>query len=62
MANFQIMTKGRKDGQEDVVCVISGDHGGGVFIHVRGRFSAADKVRIQVHPRVPTIQVWPTIT
>jgi hypothetical protein len=46
-SNFRIMTKDRKDGQEDVVCVVTGDHGGGVFFHVRGRFSAADRVRIQ---------------
>jgi hypothetical protein len=46
-SNFRIMTKDRKDGQEDVVCVVTGDHGGGVFFHVRGRFSAADKARIQ---------------
>jgi hypothetical protein len=46
-SNFRIMTKDRKDGQEDVVCVVRGDHGGGVFFHVRGKFSAADKARIQ---------------
>jgi hypothetical protein len=46
-SNFRIMTKDRKDGQEDVVCVVTGDHGGGVFLHVRGKFSAADKARIQ---------------
>jgi len=46
-SNFRIMTKDRKDGQEDVVCVVAGDKGGGVFFHIRGRFSTADKVRIQ---------------
>jgi len=46
-SNFRFMTKDRKDGQEDVVCVAVGDHGGGVFFHVRGRFSAADKVKIR---------------
>src|SRR5580658_2102480 len=46
-SNFRIMTKDRKDGQEDVVCVVVGDHGGGVFFHVRGKFSAADKARSQ---------------
>jgi hypothetical protein len=46
-SNFRFMTNDRKDGQEDVVCVAMGDHGGGVFFHVRGRFSAADKARIR---------------
>lgn len=46
-SNFRLMTKDRKDGQEDVVCVVVGEHGGGVFFHVRGKFSAADKARIR---------------
>src|SRR5580692_1914109 len=46
-SNFRIMAKERKDGQEDVVCVVAGDKGGGVLFHVRGRFSAADKAHIQ---------------
>ncbi len=46
-SDFRIMAKDRKDGQEDVVCVVAGDKGGGVFFHIRGRFSTADKVRIQ---------------
>jgi hypothetical protein len=45
--NFRLMAKDRKDGQEDVVCVAIDQHGSGVFIHLRGRFSAADKARIE---------------
>lgn len=45
--NFRVMGKDRKDGQEDVVCVAIDQHGSGVFFHLRGRFSAADKARIE---------------
>jgi hypothetical protein len=45
--HLRLMAKERKDGQEDVVCVASGDHGGGVFFHLRGRFNADDKARIE---------------
>jgi hypothetical protein len=46
-SNFRIMARDRKDGQEDVVCLAVDEHGEGVFLHLRGRFSAADKARIQ---------------
>jgi hypothetical protein len=46
-SDFRLMAKDRKDGQEDVVCVAVDEHGGGVFFHLRGKFSAADKARIQ---------------
>jgi hypothetical protein len=45
--NFKVMGKDRKDGQQDVVCVAVGEHGGGVLFHLRGKFSADDKARIQ---------------
>jgi hypothetical protein len=45
--NLRLLEKERKDGQEDIVCLAAGEHGGGVFFHVRGRFTAADKARIQ---------------
>jgi hypothetical protein len=45
--NFQLLSKDRKDGQEDIVCVVTGDRGEGVFFHLRGRFTAADKARIE---------------
>ena len=44
--NFRMMIRERKDGQEDLVCLATGQHSGGVFFHVRGRFSAADRARI----------------
>ncbi|HEV3410832.1 MAG TPA: DUF4252 domain-containing protein [Puia sp.] len=46
-SNFKVMSKNRKDGQEDVVCVAVDEHGEGVFLQLRGRFTAADKARIQ---------------
>jgi hypothetical protein len=44
--NFRLLSKDRKDGQEDVVCVAIDKNGSGVFFHLRGRFSADDKSRI----------------
>jgi Domain of unknown function (DUF4252) len=44
--NFRMLARDRKDGQEDVVCVAIDEKGSGVFFHLRGRFSAADKDRI----------------
>jgi hypothetical protein len=44
--NFRMLARERKDGQEDVVCVAVDENGSGVFFHLRGRFSAADKDRI----------------
>jgi Domain of unknown function (DUF4252) len=46
-SNFRIMARDRKDGQEDVVCVGVNADGGGVFFHLRGRFTAADKAHIR---------------
>jgi hypothetical protein len=46
-SNFRLMARDRKDGLEDVVCLGVNADGGGVFIHLRGRFTAADKTRIQ---------------
>ena len=46
-SNLRVMARDRKDGQQDVVCLAVDERGGGVFFHLRGRFSAADKARIQ---------------
>lgn len=46
-SNFRVMGKDRKDSQEDVVCVAVGEQGAGVLFHIRGRFTADDKARIQ---------------
>ena len=45
--DFRLMSKDRKDGQEEVVCVIVDKDGNGLFFHLRGRFTAADKEKIQ---------------
>src|ERR1700754_1341214 len=44
---FQMLTSDGKGGAEDVVCIIVGKEGNGLFFHMRGRFSAADKDRIK---------------
>jgi hypothetical protein len=44
---FQMLTCDGKGGVEDVVCIIVGKEGNGLFFHMRGRFSAADKDRIK---------------
>ena len=46
-SNLKVLSRDRKDGQEDVVCVAVDEHGGGVFFHVRGRFTEADKAKIR---------------
>lgn len=46
-SNFRIMARDRQDGQEDVVLVGVDTNGGGVFFHLRGKFTAADKAHIQ---------------
>jgi hypothetical protein len=45
--NFRLLAKERKDGQEDIVAVATDEHGQGVFFHLRGRFTAADKARME---------------
>ena len=45
--HFRVMAKDRKDGQQDVVCVAVDDKGEGVFFHIRGRFTAADRAKIE---------------
>ena len=44
---FQMLTSDGKGGIEDVVCIIVGEEGNGLFFHLRGRFSEADKDRIK---------------
>jgi hypothetical protein len=45
--DFRLMARDRKDGQEDVVGLAVDEHGEGVFLHIRGKFTAADKAKIQ---------------
>jgi hypothetical protein len=44
---FRMLTSDGKEGVEDVICIIVGKEGNGLFFHMRGRFSAADKDRIK---------------
>ena len=45
--HIRLLSKDGKDGQQDVVCVVVGDKGDGLFFHLRGNFSAADKARME---------------
>lgn len=45
---FRMLTSEGKRGVEDVVCILVGKEGNGLFFHLRGSFSAADKGRIKV--------------
>ncbi|HEY4107911.1 DUF4252 domain-containing protein [Puia sp.] len=43
----QLLSREGKDDLEEVVCLIVGDDDGGLFIHLRGHFTAADKARLE---------------
>ena len=43
----QLLSLDNKDNLEDIACVIVGDDGGGLFFHLRGHFTAADKARME---------------
>lgn len=43
----RVMSKERKDGQEEVVCVVVDKDGSGLVFQLRGRWTAADKARMQ---------------
>ncbi|HWK07505.1 MAG TPA: DUF4252 domain-containing protein [Puia sp.] len=43
----QLLSKERGDGQKEVVFLAGGKDGGGLFIHFRGHFTAADMEKIQ---------------
>jgi Domain of unknown function (DUF4252) len=43
----QLLSLDNKDNMEDIACVIVGDDGGGLFFHLRGHFTAADKARME---------------
>jgi hypothetical protein len=44
---FKMLTRDGQEGVEDVVCLLSGEDGKGVFFHLRGRFTAEDRKQIQ---------------
>jgi len=46
-SRFQLLSRDGNDNQEDIACLIVGDDGGGLFFHLRGHFTAADKARIK---------------
>ncbi|HXB95620.1 MAG TPA: DUF4252 domain-containing protein [Puia sp.] len=46
-SRFQLLSRDGKDNLEDIACLIIGDDGGGLFFHLRGHFTAADKARIE---------------
>jgi Domain of unknown function (DUF4252) len=43
----QLLSRDDRDNMEDIACVIVGDDGGGLFFHLRGHFTAADKARME---------------
>ena len=43
----QLLSLDNKDNVEDIACVIVSDDGGGLFFHLRGHFTAADKARME---------------
>ena len=43
----QLLSRDDKDNMEDIACVIAGDDGGGLFFHLKGHFTAADKARME---------------
>jgi len=43
----QLMSRDGKESMEEVVCLIVGDDDSGLFFHLRGHFTAADKARME---------------
>jgi hypothetical protein len=46
-SRFQLLSRDGRDNQKDIACLIIGDDGGGLFFHLRGHFTDADKARIE---------------
>lgn len=44
---LQLLSRDKDDVMEDVACLIVGDDGSGLFFHLRGHFTAADRARIE---------------
>lgn len=44
---LQLMSRDKDDIMEEVACLIVGDDGGGLFFHLKGHFTAADRARIE---------------
>ena len=46
-SRFQLLSRDGRDDQKDIACLIVGDDGGGLFFHLRGHFTDADKAKIE---------------
>lgn len=44
---FQLLSHDGRSGLEDIACLIIGDDGGGLFFHLRGHFTAADRAKLE---------------
>lgn len=43
----QLLSRDKGDTMEEIACLIVGDDGSGLFFHLRGHFTAADRARMQ---------------
>jgi len=46
-SRFQLLSRDGRDSLKDIACLIVGDDGGGLFFHLRGHFTDADKAKIE---------------
>ncbi|HVS95301.1 MAG TPA: DUF4252 domain-containing protein [Puia sp.] len=46
-SRFQLLSRDGRDSLKDLACLIVGDDGGGLFFHLRGHFTEADKAKIE---------------
>jgi hypothetical protein len=46
-SRFQLLSRDVRNDQKEIACLIVGDDGGGLFFHLRGHFTDADKARIE---------------
>lgn len=46
-SRFQLLSREVRNDQMEIACLIVGDDGGGLFFHLRGHFTDADKARIE---------------
>ena len=46
-SRFQLLSRDDRNDQREIACLIVGDDGGGLFFHLRGHFTDADRARIE---------------
>jgi len=46
-SRFQLLSRDGQANQKEIACLIVGEDGGGLFFHLRGHFTDADKARIE---------------